>query len=249
MLSVPRDTSEFPLYFGGVFHGKINALMTWAYLNPKATPDAPVDTLTKELGFLLGVPINYYAAIDLANFEKVIDLVGGVDVNNANWINDPTYGWLDGSPPGFQLSPGRHHLDGSLALAYVRSRQGVGDSDYTRAARQQDLIVALAKRMASPAMIAQLPSILGAVAGAIKTDLPSDRLPDMVQLASGFDLANITKIVLNAPYNYHPDSSTTGGIWTSRLHMDRIAALSVKLFGSDSRYYTPPAPTPSASGP
>lgn len=248
MLSVPRDTSDFPLYFGGVFHSKINSLMTWAYLHPDLTPDSPIDTLTKELGFLLGIPVNYYAAIDLAHFEKMVDLVGGVDVNNVKWINDGLYDWLDGSPRGFQLSPGRHHLGGRLALAYVRSRQGVGDSDYTRAARQQEVIVALAKRMASPALIAQLPSLLDAAASAIKTDLPSGRLPDMIQTASGFDLANVTKVVLNAPYNYHPPSSTTGGVWTSRLHMDRIAALSVKLFGTDSRYYTPSAPLPSPSG-
>jgi len=66
----------------------------------------------------------------------------------------------------------------------------------------------------------------------------------MIQMASGFDLANVTKIVLSAPYNYHPPSSTTGGVWTSQFHMNRIAALSVKLFGSDSRYYTPPSPMP-----
>jgi LCP family protein required for cell wall assembly len=249
MLSVPRDTSELPLYFGGVFHSKINSLMTWAYLHPSLTPDTPIDTLTKELGFVIGIPINYYAAIDLAHFERMIDLVGGVDVNNPKWINDGLYNWLDGSPAGFSLSPGRHHLNGRLALAYVRSRQGVGDSDYTRAARQQEVLVDLAKKMASPALIAQLPSILDAAAGAIKTDLPSGRLPDMIQLASGFNPANITRIVLSAPYNYHPPSSTTGGVWTSQFHMNRIAALSVKLFGSDSRYYTPPAPTPSASGP
>ena len=174
----------------------------------------------------------------------MIDLVGGVDINNPKWINDGLYDWLDGSPQGFQLSPGRHHLNGRLALAYVRSRQGVGDSDYTRAARQQEVLVALAKKMASPAPIARLPSLLDAAASAIKTDLPSGRLPDMIQTASGFDLANVTKIVLSAPYNYHPPSSTTGGVWTSRFRMDRIAALSVKLFGIDSRYYVPPAPRP-----
>jgi LCP family protein required for cell wall assembly len=247
MLSVPRDTSEFQLYFGGVYHGKINSLMTWAYLNPKATPDSPIDTLTKELGFLLGVPINYYAAIDLAHFRTMVDLVGGVDVNNPKSINDGLYDWLDGSPQGFQLSPGPHHLNGRLALAYVRSRQGQGDNDYTRSARQQEVLISLAKKMASPAGIAQLPALLNTAGRAIKTDLPSDRVPDMVQLAGGFVPANITRIVLGPPYNYHPDSSTTGGSWTSRLYMDKIATLSVRLFGTDSRYYKPPAATPSPS--
>jgi LCP family protein required for cell wall assembly len=247
ILSVPRDTSGFPLYFGGVYRAKINSLMTWVYLNPKASPDSPIDTLTKELGFLLGVPVNYYAAIDLAHFRKMVDLVGGVDVNNPNSINDGLYDWLDGSPQGFQLSAGPHHLNGRLALAYVRSRQGLGDSDYTRAARQQEVLVSLAKKMASPAGIAQLPALLKAAGSAIKTDLPSGRVPDMVQLAGGFSPANITRAVLGPPYNYHPDSSTTGGVWTSRLYMDKIAALSAQLFGTDSRYYKPPAASPSPS--
>lgn len=250
ILSVPRDTSEFPLYFGGVYHGKINSLMTWVYLKFTPSPDSPIDTLTKELGFLLGIPVNYYAAVDMANFRTMIDLVGGVEVNNLKWINDPLYDWLDGSPPGLQLSPGPHHLDGRLTLAYVRSRQGLGDNDYTRAARQQEVLVALAKKMASPAGIAQLPALLNAAASVIKTNLPSDRVPDMVQLAGGFDPAKITQIVLGPPYNYHPASSTTGGVWTSRMYMDKIAVLSVTLFGRDSRYYTPPAATPSpSSGP
>lgn len=249
ILSMPRDTSEFQLYFGGVYHGKINSLMTWAYLHPQATPDSPIDTLTKELGFLLGVPINYYAAIDLTHFQTMVDLVGGVDVNNPKPINDGIYDWLDGSPPGFQLSAGPHHLNGRLALAYVRSREGLGDSDYTRAARQQAVLVSLAKKMASPAGIAQLPALLDAAGKAIKTDLPSDRVPDMVQLAGGFDPANITRIVLGPPYSYHPDSSATGGSWTSRLYMDKIAALSVALFGGDSRYSTPPATPSPSSGP
>lgn len=251
LLSIPRDTSEFKLYFGGVFHGKINSLMTWVYGHPKSSPNNPVDTLTKEIGYLLGIPINFYAAIDLAHFEKMIDLVGGVDVNNPKVINDPLYDWLDGSPQGFQLSPGPHHLNGRLALAYVRSRQGVGDSDYTRAARQQEVLVSLARKMASPAGIAQLPALLDAAANAIKTDLPADEVPTMVQAASGFNPAKITRIVLGPPYNYHPNSATTGGVWTSRLYMNKVASLSVKLFGTDSAYYHPPAasPSPTPSGP
>jgi len=249
LLSVPRDTSDFTLYFGGVFQGKINSLMTWVYAHPKSSPNSPVDTLTKEIGYLLGIPVNFYAAIDLANFEKMIDVVGGVDVNNPKVINDPLYDWLDGSALGFQLSPGPHHLNGRLALAYVRSRQGVGDSDYTRAARQQEVLVSLAKKMASPAGITKLPALLNAAANAIKTDLPADQVPVMVQLASGFNPNSITRIVLGPPYNYHPNSATTGGVWTSRLLMNKVAALSVKLFGTDSAYYHPPAASPSPSGP
>ena len=143
MLSLPRDISQFPLYDGRTFKGKINSLMTWARNHPKDFPDGPFPTLIKEVGYLIGVPIHYYAAIDLQGFRKMIDAVGGVTVDNPKAINDPRYDWLDGGPYGFYMKAGPVTLNGRNALAYARSRQGVGDSDFTRAARQQQLLVAL----------------------------------------------------------------------------------------------------------
>jgi hypothetical protein len=43
--------------------------------------------------------------------------------------------------------------------------------------------------------------------------------------------------VLGPPYSYHPDTSVTGGTWTSRLDLARVANLSVAFFGADSSYY------------
>ena len=91
MLSLPRDISNFPLYDGRTYKGKINSLMTWARNHKKEFPDGPFPTLIKEIGFLVGVPIHYYAAIDLQGFRKMIDAVGGVTVNNPKVINDPRY--------------------------------------------------------------------------------------------------------------------------------------------------------------
>ncbi|HEX8940457.1 MAG TPA: LCP family protein, partial [Candidatus Limnocylindrales bacterium] len=203
--------------------------------------------LTKEVGYILGIPIHYYAAIDLAGFRRMVDLVGGVDVVNPKPIQDGLYDWLDGTPNGFFLSAGPHHLNGTLALAYVRSRQGLGDSDYTRAARQQQVLVALKAKMTQPGMIAKLPQLLDAAAQTIKTDFPPGQVADMLDVAKQLQDSSIQKIVLGPPYNYHPDSSLTGGVWTSRLYMDKVAALSVQLFGSDSRYYQTAQASPSAT--
>ena len=94
------------------------------------------------------MPIHYYAAIDLAGFRRMIDLVGGVTIDNPKPIIDPRYDWLDGRH-GFELSAGKHKLNGANALAYVRSRQGVGDSDFTRARRQQQVLLALRSKLTS----------------------------------------------------------------------------------------------------
>ncbi len=109
MLSFPRDLSNLPLWNGKTYPDKINSLMTYAQGHKKEFPDGGLPTLMKELGFLLGVPMHYYAAVDLAGFVKMVDLVGGVTIDNPRVIDDPGYGgWTNGHPIGFHLSPGRH---------------------------------------------------------------------------------------------------------------------------------------------
>ena len=119
MVSVPRDSSGYPLYFGGTGHIKINSIPTYVKNGWLDSPDEPLPTLVKEISYLVGVPINYYGVMDLGAFMKIIDLVGGVDINNDSAINDPSYDWMDGSPYGFALSAGPHHLNGRNALAYT----------------------------------------------------------------------------------------------------------------------------------
>jgi len=62
-------------------------------------------TLVKEVSYLVGIPIDYYAVMDFDGFQKMIDMVGGIDVVNQNAISDPTYDWLDGHPEGFLFWP------------------------------------------------------------------------------------------------------------------------------------------------
>ena len=235
MLSMPRDISHFPLYDGRTFTGKINSLMTWARNHPKEFPDGPFPTLIKELGFLVGVPIHYYAAVDLEGFRRMIDEVGGVTVNNERAINDPAYDWLDGTR-GFSLAAGKVKLDGRTALAYVRSRQGAGDNDFTRAARQQQLLVALRNKLASPDSITRLPALIRVAGDTVRTNLPTERLEEFIALARTVDTGAIERYVLGPPYSFHPPTSSTGGVYTLQLRMDRIAKLSIELFGDDSTY-------------
>jgi len=245
MVSFPRDLAEFQLYSGGTFHDKLNALRTTAALNPKRFPDGPDQTLANQLGYFLGIRIQYTAAINLVGFERMINLVGGVDIVNERSINDPTYDWFDGTY-GFHLSAGAHHLDGRNALAYVRSRKGSGDNDFTRANRQQQLILALKDKLASPATLAKLPQLLEAAGKTVKTNVPPDKAHDYVELADSINPANITRIVLGPPYAFHPPTNTTGGIYILRLNEAKVAELAVELFGTDTRYFgavVEPSPT------
>ncbi len=235
MVSLPRDISNFPLYDGGTFKGKLNSFMTWVRNHPNQFQDKPFPALMKEIGFLVGVPIHYFAAIDLEGFRKMVDAVGGVTVDNPKAINDPRYAWLDGTH-GFTLPAGKVKLNGKKALAYARSRQGAGDSDFTRAARQQQLLVALRNKLASPTMITTLPDIIRAAGDTVRTNLPTDRLDEFITLAREVGPDAIKRQVITYPITFHPPTASTGGVWTLQLHMDRLAKLSQKLFGADSRY-------------
>lgn len=238
MVSVPRDIAQFPLWDGRTFTGKINSLMTYAANHPSAFPDGPLPSLIKELSFLIGTPIHYYAAVDLGGFERLVDAAGGVTINVDRRIADSHYDWLDGSPPGFYLNSGVQTLDGRHALAYVRSRQGAGDNDFTRAARQQQLLVAMRAKLTDPAVLPKLPEILELASGMIRTNFPPDRIQEMLNLAGGIDDGSIGHYVLKPPtYSFHPPTNTTGGTYILKINLDEVAKLSVALYGRDSRFY------------
>jgi len=239
MVSFPRDIARFEQPDGTIFiKGKINALMTYADSHPKEYPDGGLPTLISQLGYLLGVPIHYYAAVDLEGFRKLIDAVGGVTIDNPKAINDPSYGgWLDGHV-GFRLSKGVHHLDGENALAYARSRKGAGDNDFTRARRQQQLLVALRARLTDPTLLPQLPAIIEAGSKTVRTNFPRDRLQEILAVGQAIESDDgIDRVVLGPPYAKNPPPGTPGG-YQLIIDMDRLAKLSIKLFGADSRYAT-----------
>ena len=236
MVSVPRDTSAFPFYWGGQAPDtfKINSLVNAIAAGQFGSPDTPMNTLANEIGFLVGVRVNYYAEIDIDGFSQLIDLVGGVDINNPTVLNDPSTGTC--------VPAGPVHLDGATALKYVRSREST--SDYARASRQQLVLVALEKKLATPAMLPKLGSLLALAGQSIATNFPLNTARDYVSVAQ--HPSSISRCVLGPPYNYHPDSSLTNGTWTSRLLLDRVAGLSVQLFGTDSRYYGQPGVLPAS---
>ena len=233
LVSFPRDLTNFPLYDGRRYTGKINSLMTWVRNHPNEFPDGPMPTLVKELGFLLGAPIHYYAALDLAGFRRMIDVAGGVTVTVDKALADARYDWMDGRR-GFWISAGKHKLNGEEALAYVRSRYSPGDNDFNRARRQQQVLLALRKQLTTPEMLPKITELVEVAGDTIRTNFPSDRVGEMVDLAAGVDNDSVRSVVLGPPYAFNPKS--TDGIYRLELDMDRLARLSIEIFGDASTY-------------
>ena len=128
LLSVPRDTR---VAITGHGYDKINH--AYAFGGRELTQ--------KIIEQFLGVPIHHYVLIDTRAFERIIDAVGGVDINveKRMFYEDP---WDDNGGLVIDLYPGEQHLDGYGAEQYVRYRDGEGDLGRIR--RQQKFMGALA---------------------------------------------------------------------------------------------------------
>src|SRR5438105_10251917 len=190
MLSIPRDL-WVPLSTGG--SAKIDA--AYAYGGAAAA------IATVERNF--HVHIDEYAWVGLTGLIKLIDQLGGIDLFVPNPVLDDFYpdDIGGGDLYGYKrvaVLPGAQHLDGATALQYVRSRHNDVDGDVVRSARQQQVRLAIQAK-ASTLNAADLPDIVNALSGRVKTSMGLDRVRSLLSVASAFDLANVNQVVLYVP--------------------------------------------------
>jgi anionic cell wall polymer biosynthesis LytR-Cps2A-Psr (LCP) family protein len=150
----------------------------------------------------------------------------------AKRIDDTFYQFPNG-PKGFHLAAGPAHLDTAHAVAYVRSRYGAGDNDFTRARRQQQVLIAIKDKLTDPATLPKLPHILDVVSRLISTNFPPDQVSQMIDLSHQVTPDSINQFVLGPPYAIRPAGSAE---YMLVPDMDRYAKWSIKYFGTASRY-------------
>jgi len=251
--SIPRDLVNVPLGDGRTFGPKINSLMSYATAHPKDFAAGGMRTLENAVGALLGIPIHYYATVDLAGFAKMVDAVGGVDVNVRQALDDPKYTGPGVTGRGWSVAVGPQHFDGGADLAYARIRRSVGQTDFTRQARQQEILLALRSKVVHGGALLSLPSLLDAVGSTVETDLPPERLPDLAVLAGEIPAKQIVRVVIRYPLVHpaKPGESQYGAVQLP--FTDRILAMAAELFspvGTPPHGWKPgqsPSPAPSAS--
>jgi LCP family protein required for cell wall assembly len=240
LISLPRDLIDTPLGHGNVYGPKLNSLMSYADAHPKEFPQGGVRALEDAAGALLQIPIHYYAQLDFQGLIKVVDAVGGVDIVAPRAFEDPTYDGFGVGRRGFSITAGPHHLDGVDALAYARSRKGRGESDFTRQARQQQILVALRGEVTrGGSLLFQLPELLDAVGQTIRSDMPVERLPDLAAIVEEVGRNDVTSVVIRFPL-VHPKSTRYGD--SQAPDLVAIRAVAAALFTQPGK---PPAPWPS----
>lgn len=118
---------------------------------------------------LLNVPVDYSVAINMGALKKTVNFVGGVTVKSD----------LKVSFDGITIPKGTHHLNGKQALTYVRMRYEDPRGDYGRQIRQQQVLKAVAKKMAQPKYLVKLPQLIKELGPDISTDLTDKQLEEL----------------------------------------------------------------------
>jgi len=199
MASIPRDMVDVPLPDGRSYRGKINGLMSYARWHPNKFPGAKdgQSVLAAAIGTLLGLRIDSWAQVDLGGFVALVDAVGGVNITVTDGFCDPRY--KEYGIKGFSISPGRYHFDGEHALAYARVRKALGESDFTRAARQQEVIAALRDRLVRGAFLDNPSRFLRSVGRTISTNIRPSLIADSIDVASQIPRKDVFRIVIDHP--------------------------------------------------
>ena len=166
-LSIPRDLrASIP----GHGDSKINAAMQIG------GPPLAVATVSS----FTGLPINHVVIVDFGAFKSLIDGVGGIDINVPEEILSNRFDCPYKSQQrcdqwqGWRFHKGVQHMNGQRALIYSRIRENrlnPGDSDITRALRQQDVMQQTLSKLASASTFFRLPFDGSKLLAPIATDL------------------------------------------------------------------------------
>ncbi|MCX5200257.1 LCP family protein [Streptomyces sp. NBC_00237] len=199
VLSVPRDLRvDMPscLREDGSRSRAQNAQFNWAFQFGGAA--CTIRTLEK----LTGIRIDHHLIVDFKGFTKIVNAVGGVEVDVKKAEHDPNV--------GLDLSPGKHLLRGETALSYVRARQYVGDgSDLNRISRQQDFVNRLVAKIRGNGTLtnpARLYPVLDAATASLTADSGLDSLSELYEVADSLrELPQGALTFTTLPHHQAPD--------------------------------------------
>jgi len=208
LISLPRD-----LVAPASNWRKINSINAYA---EQTTAGSGGEVTSKTIGEMLQIPIQYYIRADFNGFSKIIDELGGIEVNVENAFDDYTYpatGQED-SPNYYarfehlHFDAGVQTMDGETALKYARSRHALGleGSDFARAKRQQIVIEAIKNKLLSsrtllnPVVVTKL---VNEFSKDISTNLSAWEMLRFWDLFKNVDRSKIiNKVLSDAPDNY-----------------------------------------------
>ncbi len=191
MFSLPRNLENVPMPPGPLreqwsngFPDLLNGVYQFVTNQPQllaGARDRGAAGIKSVVSYILGIPIDYYAMVNLEGFNEFIDAIGGVTINVTQRL--PIGGLLaDGTrvPPVGYLEPGVQHLTGTQAQWYARSRRD--GTDYDRMLRQRCLIGAMVQQATPGNVLKHFQELSSATKKLAETDIPRSVLPDLISL-------------------------------------------------------------------
>ncbi|NUS00032.1 MAG: LCP family protein, partial [Kribbellaceae bacterium] len=170
------------------------------------TDNEGADAVKLAASAALGLKIDYYLQVNLAGFQQIVDAVGGITVNvNYRVPIGGEYGVGPGAnapkkPSGY-IEPGpNQHLDGFHALWFARGRYGL--SDPSRQERQRCTIHALVNSVSPATLVTKYQQIAAASRQMLRTDIPQELLPALIQLGLKVKKAGVSNIDLDKDKNF-----------------------------------------------
>lgn len=242
MIGLPRNLQNTPFPPGkardavacGCFADLLNALYVEAtFRHPERWPGSGavegIGAVRATISELTKRPVDAVLVADLWGVIKVVDAMGGIDIDVPTAVYDPHYPDPVMGPIELRIRAGKQHFDGRLALAYARSRHA--SSDYARMARQQTLLLAVRNDIGAGTILTA-PSLFKAAKGFAWTDLPRSSLPNLVNLFSTAANSSVKSLRIVPPK--YPS-------WLTPSEITKIRTAIAALLGVPT-----PAPTPSA---
>jgi len=128
------------------------------------------------LEYLYGVPVDYYLRVNFSSVVRIVDVLGGVDVNSL-------YSFT--TTEGYSFRKGINHMGGASALAFARERENVPGGDWTRGKHQIELIKGLIAKVTSSKILSNYESLLTTVSKSIQTDVTTEQIAQLAAMQLG----------------------------------------------------------------
>jgi len=226
ILSIPRD-----LYVEVPGYRELQRVNSPMVLGELQRPGYGPELMMQTVQYNLGIRVHDYVAVDFNTFITIVDAIGGLDMNIPYPISDPQYPDMNYGYDPFYIKAGFQHLDGKTALKYARTRHG--DSDFSRAQRQQAVLYAIRDRVLSlnmlPQLVAQAPTLWNAVSSGVSTGLSFEQMIQLVWYLKDVESNNIRTGVINEEYT--AGYMTPGGAAVLVPDRARLGELMVGVFG------------------
>jgi LCP family protein required for cell wall assembly len=252
ILSIPRDLLMTVPGFGV---RKVNAAYAIGEFNklPGGGQALAVQTVSRFLTKNMGgsIPIKYYLTVNFDGFEKVVDTIGGIDINVPEAIDDPNYPTPWFGIEHVHFDAGWQHMDGATALKYARTRHA--DSDFGRIARQQQVILAVRQKALGLNLLPQLPALIDQFGGMVQTNMDFNTQMGFAQLAASLKSSDIATVRIdsnlvysvNDPYESRPGAP----VEALSLNWDAARPMLDEFFGRTAQAGLVPSSTGTPAAP